>query len=241
MFEEQKGEATFIEHLEELRWVIIKMLIAFAVFFPVCFYFSDDILEKMLSNLITDEIVLRFFSPVEPFIVQIKLSAYVAFFVSSPYLIFKVWGFLVPAFEGKEKTIAKRFVIFSWLLFVVGTAFASLIVLPIVMSFSMSFQTGYLQPAIGIAQFVNLVLMLSLSFGIVFQLPIIVYVLVKIGVVSCSDLKKLRPVILAVILLLSAFLTPPDVFSQILLGVPAWLLFEVGLAAAAAADKKTDD
>ncbi len=225
----ERSEGTLIEHLEDLRWVIIRSLIAIAVLFPLGFYFSDQIMNWLISSFCPSGFKLRFFSPIEPLMVKFKLSFYVSILLGIPYLSKQIWGFIAPGLYLNERKLARNFGIFSWFLFVSGAVFALYIILPLIIQFSLGFQSIYLEAAIGIAQFVSLTGWLILGFGVMFQFPILVFIVVRSGLVSLERLKALRSVVFVLILFISALLTPPDFVSQLLMGVPTYLLFELGL------------
>ena len=225
-------EGTVIEHLEELRWMFIRSLLCILVLFPFGFYYSDKILGFLVTEFCPKGIKLRYFSPIEPLFIQIKLAVYLAIVVGFPYITNQVWKFVAPGLKLSEKRFASRFILASTALFILGGVFAIYVIFPLVMKFSLSFETAYLEAAIGIAQFLGLVGMLFLGFGLMFQFPVGVFLVVKSGFIGLEQLKNLRAVVFVVILILSALLTPPDFVSQLLMGVPTYILFELGLIAA---------
>lgn len=235
MLNGQNKEGTFVEHLDELRWVIIRMLVSICVVFPIIFYFSEDLLELTVKSFCPVGMTLKFFSPVEPLIVKLRLSFYASIFLAAPYLLRQIWSFVAPGLYTRERSVTGWLLFVSWLLLLLGGAFALFVILPLVMSYSVGFESTYLQAAIGIGQFVGLVTMLMLGFGVMFQFPAAVFVVVSTGLVSVEGLKSYRAIVFIAILVISAFLTPPDVFSQLLMGVPTYLLFELGLLAASIA------
>lgn len=223
---------SFVEHLDELRWVIIRMVICLAILFPVGFYLSDWLMANLIEHFCPAELKLSYFSPVEPLFVKLKIAMYMALIVGAPYILRQIWSFVAPGLHKSEKKPAAGLLFFSCLLFALGAAFALFAILPMVMTFSIGFQTPYLQPTIGIAQFTSLVGMLIFGFGIVFQLPALVFFLVKAGIMTIERLKGMRALVFVSIFVVSAILTPPDIFSQVLMGLPTYLLFEMSLIAA---------
>jgi sec-independent protein translocase protein TatC len=190
-------------------------------------------MEWLISSFCPAGFKLRFFSPIEPLMVKFKLSFYVSVLIGVPYLSKQVWGFIAPGLYANERSLARNFGVFSWFLFLSGAAFALYIILPLIIQFSLGFQSVYLEAAIGIAQFVSLTGWLILGFGVMFQFPILVFILVRSGLVSLERLKAQRAIVFVVILFVSALLTPPDFVSQLLMGIPTYLLFELGLILAA--------
>lgn len=232
MLQGENKEGSFVEHLEELRWALIRVVISVTVLFPVAYYFSDMLTDSLVRLFCPAGMKLRYFSPVEPLMVKLKMSLYVALFVAAPYILRQTWGFLAPGLYFTEKRFAGWLLLISWVLFVIGGAFSMFAILPVVMTFSLGFQTDYLEAAIGFEQFISLISMLVLSFGVMFQCPAAVFLMVRTGIVSLEKMRSLRSVIFVTILIISAILTPPDVFSQMMMAIPTYLLFELGLLAA---------
>lgn len=232
MLQGDTKEGTFVEHLEELRSVILRMLFSLVLIYPIVFYYSDFLLEQAIKYLCPKGLVLRYFSPIEPLLVKLKFSFYLTIFIAAPYLLKKSWGFLVPGLYSKERSYGGMLLFFSWLLFVLGCLFSLGVMLPMIMSFSVGFQTSYLAPAIGIAQFVGLSMMLMLGFGIMFQFPAVVFLLVFSGILSVNTIRSYRALVIIAIFFISALLTPTDIASQFVMAIPAWLLFEIGIIAA---------
>lgn len=232
MLQGQHKEGSIVEHLEDLRWAIIRALLSVLLVFPLAYYFSDQLTDLLVGRLCPAGLKLRYFSPVEPLLVKLKMSMYLGIFVAAPYILRQAWGFVSPGLYSTEKRLAGILLMISCLLFAAGAGFALVFILPVVMTFSVGFQTSYLEAAIGFEQFINLVGMLAISFGAMFQCPAVVFILIRTGVVSVERVASLRSVIIVVILVISAVLTPPDVFSQMMMAIPTWLLFELGLLAA---------
>jgi len=224
-----ENHKTFLEHLEALRYLIFRIIIAIFIILPVSFYFADDCIRFLVNYSCPPDFSLRYFSPMEPLFVKIKISLLTALFVALPYIAYTVWKFVVPALYPKEKLIVKRLAFSTWILSLCGVAFCFFLIIPAMMRFSLSMQSTEIQAAIGLSNYVVLVGMLMLGFGIMFQLPIVVFFLALSGMVKLATIKKLRPIVLIAILTLSALLTPPDIFSQIMMAIPTYLLFELSL------------
>ena len=224
-----ENNKNFLEHLEDLRLLVFRIIFALALFLPVTFYFTNDLISFLVKYSCPPNFTLKYFSPMEPLFVQIKVSLLAAFAAALPYIAYKIWRFIVPALYPHERLRVKQLAFFSWLLFVAGIVFCFTAIIPAMMRFSLSMQTSELTPAIGISNFTTLICMMMLGFGVMFQLPIIVLFLTLSGMIKLETLKKLRPIVLVVILVLSALLTPPDVISQLMMGLPTYLLFEMSL------------
>jgi len=232
---EQK-EGTFVEHLEELRWAIIRSLVSVVLIYPAAYYLSDSLIDWLVADFCPAGMKLRYFSPVEPLLVRLRVSLYLSLFICMPYLMRQAWAFIAPGLYAREKAAAGWLLLSSWLLALLGGAFSMFFIFPLVMQFSLGFQTSYLEAAIGIAQFTELYGMLMLGFAVMFQFPAGVFLLVRTGLVSLDRIKSLRAIIFTAIFIVSAILTPPDVVSQLMMGIPTYLLFEIGLLFAALAE-----
>lgn len=217
-------------HLAELRKTILSVIVCLIVLFPFGYLLAPYSVNWLIKWSFFDRpFSLNFFSPMEVFIVNLKIGFVIAFVIGFPYIIYKIWQFLLPALYDKEKKFIKTAVFCSSFLFVFGAVICVVFVLPLIIKFSMSFETEQIKPILGISNFLGLSGWLMLAFGLMFQFPIIIYFLVKFSIVSIETLKNKRPYIIIVMLLLAALVTPPDVVSQLLLFIPTYLLFELGL------------
>lgn len=218
---------TFLDHLEELRKRIIYSLVALGVAAIVGFFFSQrvlDLLTKPVPNLV-------FVAPSEAFVVQLKVALVTGLFLAAPVIFYQFWRFVRPALQKHEvKYIASAVVVCS-VLFVAGVAFAYLVVVPIAMKFLLSFETPRLHAMISINEFVGTVGAFLLACGIIFQIPVIMFFLTKLGVVTPRLLMKSQRIAIVLIFIVAAILSPPDVFSQILMAIPLFVLFELGVLA----------
>ncbi|MBQ3835288.1 MAG: twin-arginine translocase subunit TatC [Elusimicrobia bacterium] len=225
-------------HLSELRKTILAIIVSLIVLFPLGYFLApyciDLLIQRSFSN---NTLTLNFFSPMEVFLINLKIGFVIAFIIGFPFIIYKIWNFLLPALYEKEKKFLKTAVICSTFLFIFGAAMCVAFVLPLIIKFSMSFATENIKPILGISNFVGLSGWLMLAFGLMFQFPIAIYFLVKFDIVSVEALKSKRPYIVVILLFIAAVVTPPDVVSQLLLFVPTYLLFEVGLLFASVSSK----
>ena len=221
---------SLISHLEALRKCLLRIFAAVALLFPVCFYLSPHVIELLVRWCCPPETgPLHYFTPLEVFFVQLKLALILALAAAYPWNVLQVWNFLLPALYRKERKALGWWIFFSSALFFGGIAFCIGLILPMLMRFSGSFATPGLQPMLGLAGFLSLAGWLMLAFGIMFQSPTVVLILVRLGLISADSLRKKRPYVMVAILVVAALLTPPDVISQILLALPTWLLFELSL------------
>lgn len=226
----KKDNETLISHIEALRETLLQCIIALCVVFPCIFFFAPKILELFTNYLIADnKITFNYFSPTEVFLLQAKIALVVDLLICFPYIIRKIWDFLTPALYEHEKEFIKSIVFLSTTLFVLGMGFCFFVILPLIIKFGLSFSNDFMHAIFGISDIVSLSLWLMVAFGLMFQMPLGVHSLIKWNIISYEDISSKRPYVIVGLLILSAVLTPPDVISQIILFIPTYLLFELGL------------
>ncbi len=236
------SENTLISHLEALRSALLKIFAVTALLYPAAYLLTPCAIRELIRWCVPESMgKLHYFSPMEVFFVQLKLALILALVLAYPWNIMQVWKFLAPALYPKERKTFVGWIAFSSVLFLGGAAFCIALILPMLMRFSGGFATVELQPVLGLANFLSLAGWLTLSFGVMFQAPAAVLIAVKLGVISTASLRQKRPYVMTVILIIAAILTPPDVVSQLMLAVPTWLLFELGLFIAKRIEEKTDN
>ncbi len=219
----------FTEHLEELRHRLVIILISIGIGFAISYGFSEYILRFLQRPLATK---LIFISPTEAFLANLKAAFYAALFFSTPLVLFQVWKFVAPGLYEHERKYSFPFLITSTLLFVAGGAFAYVVLLPIVLRFLLAQAGDLWTPNITLSNYLSFCMRLILAAGLMFELPVLMYFLTKVGVVTPAFLVQNRKYAILAAFLVSAVLTPPDVFSQILLAVPLFLLFEASILVA---------
>ena len=226
-----KNKMPIVQHLVELRSALLKSIIAIALFFTVLFPFSEDIYSFIAapilavipgSNLIAIGVI-------SPFLTPLKMSLILAIYLALPYLLFKIWQFIAPALYKHEKKLVLPLVISSTVLFYAGLLFAFYIVFPVIFNFLSSVGPTSVEFAPDIQYYLNFILKVSFAFGVAFEVPVATILLIMFNVTTVSQLKKNRPYIIIGAFVIGMVLTPPDVISQILIAIPIWLLFEVGL------------
>lgn len=216
---------TLVEHLEELRSRIIKSVIFIIIASSVLYNFSSGII-----SIITRPIgKVVFITPAEAFITNIKIAFFGGIFLSSPFILYHVWRFVSAGMKTGEKKYALIFGPLSFVFFVAGAGFGYFIIVPIGLKFLLSFATDFMVPMISVSKYVSFVGTLTLSFGAVFQLPLVILLLTKIGLVTPGFLSSRRRYAIVLIFIISAMLTPPDVITQCLMAVPLMILYELGI------------
>jgi sec-independent protein translocase protein TatC len=229
---EKLAEGTLISHLLELRDRLIRALIVVVVVFIPCAYFANDIYnfvaEPILAQLPKGAKLIAT-SVVGPFMAPFKLSFFVALFIAIPYVLWQVWAFVAPGLYKHEKRFAIPLVLSSIVLFYSGVAFAYKFVFPVMFAFFINTAPAAVEAMPDISNYLDFVLMMSLAFGVAFEVPIAVVLLVITGIVSLEKLKASRGFVLIGIFVIAAFLTPPDAVSQSIMAVPMYLLYEGGM------------
>lgn len=227
-------EMTFLEHLEELRKRLLICIVVVAILFVICYIFSQEIFSIIVNPFVeaTGKKNLVFLSPVEGFITYLKVSFFSAVIIASPLIIYEFWAFVSPALYSHEKKVVLPALIASTIFFSGGVLFAYSVILPIAFRYLITgFSTEWLSPMISMERYLSFSFTLILAFGVVFDTPVILLLLNRLGIIYPSHLRKYRGAIIVSIFALSAILTPPDVISQILLSFPLILLFELAILA----------
>ena len=226
----QDNDESLIAHLEALRETLLKCLIVLGLVFPFMLFAAPKVLECLTDIIISDSnVTLNYFSPAEVFIIQIKTAAVLDLIVCFPYIAKKIWDFILPALYENERKFIKTTVLTSTALFVTGVLFCIFFILPLIIKFGMSFSSSNIKAVFGISNIINLSLWMSISFGLMFQLPLITYSLIKSDIIPYESISDKRSYVIVGILIMAGILTPPDVVSQILLALPTYMLFELGL------------
>lgn len=226
---EDKDES-LLTHLEALRSTLIRCFVALGIglipLFLVAPYFMDWLIKIMIGK---NNISLNYFSPMEVFILQIKIAVVLDFLCCFPYIARQIWQFIVPALYENERKFIKSIVFSSSALFIIGVLFCLFFILPLIINFGISFSTSEIKAMFGISNIIGLALMLSIIFGLMFQFPIITYSLIRFNITSYESVKNKRSYVFVGILIIAGILTPPDIVSQLMLTIPTYLLFEIGL------------
>jgi sec-independent protein translocase protein TatC len=223
----------FMEHLGELRTRIVRALFALLVGLGIALPFSQRIEDYLMRSITKLGYSLIFVSPTEAFWVQMKIALIAGMFIAAPGILWQVWAFVAPGLHHHEKRYAVPFVVIGSLLFIVGGAFSLLVVTPFAIQFLLSYARPGLQPMITLENHVNFLLKFTLAFGLVFELPLAITILARVGVVTPRMLAKNRKYAILGAFIAGAILTPtPDAFNQTLMAGPLIILYEVGIVCA---------
>ncbi len=231
---------TFISHLIELRDRLLRSILAVAVVFLCLFPWAGDIYALLAlpmlkalpqgGQMIATEVTT-------PFLVPMKVTMMAAIVIALPFILYQFWAFVAPGLYANEKRLVGPLIIASTFLFLCGMAFAYFLVFPVVFGFIIGIAPQGVAVMTDIGKYMDFVLTMFVAFGITFQVPVAVVLLVKIGVVSVAQLKQVRPYAIVGAFIIGAIFTPPDVVSQIMLAVPLWLLYELGIVVAGLVSK----
>jgi len=251
----EQVEMTFWDHLEELRWVFIRSLIGIFAVSIVAFlnknivfnkvflapkepwFVTNDLLCKLSKLLNSDALCLNQ-SGLQ--IINIKLSGQftthlftsfaVGLFITSPYIIYEFWRFIKPALHPNEKKHSRGAVTVSSLLFIFGVLFGYFLIVPLTINFLGGYQVSeQVENTISLGSYLRNIVSVSLSLGVVFEIPILVYFLTKTGIITPMFMRKSRKLIIVILLVISAIITPPDMISQIMVCIPLFILYELSI------------
>ena len=228
-------QETFISHLIDLRDRLLHVLIAIGVAFIPCFVFARDLYTLLAtpliaklpvgSQMIATDVTGAFFVPM-------KVAMMVAFLIALPYVLYQVWAFVAPGLYQNEKKLAIPLIVTSTLLFFIGMAFAYFAVFPMVFKFVVGYTPEGVAMMTDINHYLSFVLTLFLAFGVTFETPVAVIILVRMGIVTVEKLREIRPYVVVGAFVVGAIFTPPDIVSQFMLAIPIWILYEVGIVLA---------
>ena len=224
-----KEKIPLTHHLIELKNRLVQVTLVVAIFFGVCFYFIDFLLLWLEDPLPKQYADLTFITPTEPFFTAMKVSFMGSIFISMPWILYHVWGFIAPGLKVKEKKITALFVAFGTAFFLFGGLFCYFLVVPLGLKFLLNYGTNWWKMQVTIGFYFSFVVKMILAFAFAFQTPLIMVLLTKFGVVNTVKMKLYRKWAFLATFALSAVLTPPDIITQVLLAFPLYGLYEFGV------------
>lgn len=240
-----RTEQSFVSHLKELRSRIMKTLLCVLAVLLALMPFSNELYlwlaEPLLHHMSETGATMIATEVASPFLAPFKLSLFVAVFISIPYIFYQAWAFVAPGLYKNEQQLALPVLVSSTLLFYFGIAFAYYVVFPLMFGFFTAIAPEGVTVMTDISRYLDFVLKLFFAFGAAFEVPVVTYLAVRSGVTTRANLAAKRPYVIVASFVLGMLLTPPDIISQILLAVPVWLLFEIGLVLCGLYIKEEDD
>ena len=246
----EQNEGGFISHLTELRQRLINSLIFLAVFFVICYYFSEYIygfLVDPYAQAVKNDGVERrliFTALQETFLTYLKVSFFAAIFITSPIILIQIWKFIAPGLYENEKTAILPYLILTPILFLLGGMLVYYLIMPLAIKFFLSFESSGINTNLPIQleakvnEYLSLVMKLIFAFGLSFQLPILLSLLARVGFIDSKFLKKRRKYVVVIIFAAAALLTPPDPITQIGLAIPLLILYELSIYSVKIIEKK---
>mgnify|MGYP001170538587 CR=1 FL=1 len=247
---QNKNEGGFISHLTELRSRLINSFICLFLFFIVFYFFSENLynfLVKPYAEAVKSsglERRLIFTALQETFLTYLKVSFFAAFFLTSPFILIQIWKFIAPGLYDNEKSAILPYLVITPILFFLGGALVYYLIMPLAIKFFLSFESMGSNSSLPIQleakvnEYLSLIMRLIFAFGISFQLPILLNLLARVGVVNSEYLKKTRRYVIVIIFTLAAILTPPDPITQVGLAIPLLLLYELSIITVRFTEKK---
>lgn len=229
------------DHLEELRWRLIKCVVAVIVGFVGTYAFARQIFNFLVAPLVKvmpAEGQLIYTSLPEAFITYLKVSFFAGLILATPVILYQLWKFIMPGLYEHERRYVIPFVIVATFFFLVGVLFAYYVVFPFGFAFFLGFATEDISALPSLKEYLNLATRMLLAFGVTFELPVVMFFLGKIGIVNHKMLAKQRKYAILIVVILASILTPPDVISQILLAIPLLGLYEVSIWVVWGIDKR---
>ena len=253
MNDEKTNKTSFVGHLTELRSRLVKSIICLFFFFVICYFFAANIygfLVEPYAEAVKDDEVNRrliFTALHETFITYLKVAFFAAMFISSPIILTQIWKFIAPGLYKNEKRALLPYLIATPTLFLLGGMLVYYLVMPLMIKFFLSFETSaqinglpiQLEPKVN--EYLSLIMRLIFAFGISFQLPVLLSLLARVGFIDSEYLKKRRKYVIIIIFIVAAILTPPDPITQIGLGIPLLILFELSILSVKIIEKKKKD
>ena len=231
---------TFISHLVELRDRLLRAILAVLIVFLCLFPWAKDLYSLLAQPLLAvlpqgGQMIAT--DVVGVFLVPMKVALLVAFVIALPYVLFQIWAFVAPGLYTHEKRLVLPLIFTSTLLFIIGMAFAYFLVFPVVFKFMASVAPEGVAWMTDIEKYLSFALTMFVAFGVTFEVPVAVVLLVRMNIVSVAKLREIRPYVIVGAFVIGAVFTPPDVISQLMLAVPLWVLYELGILVASLMSK----
>lgn len=223
---------SFLDHLEELRWRLVKSILAVFVFAIVVFFFINPIIRFLIHPAISlsEPLKLQVLKVQSMFVIQIMVAVAAGLILAIPVLVYQMWQFIGPGLKQNEKKYAIPVILATFLNFLLGAAFAYYLVLPVALQFLLGINfPAEVVPNVALDQYISFAMMLMMGMGTVFELPVLALILTRFRLINYRMLRRVQRYAIVIIFIISAFLTPPDPFSQILMAMPILALYEISV------------
>jgi len=253
MNEENEKKSSFIEHLTELRSRLVRSIIFLFLFFVVCYFFAENIYSFLVApyaEAVKEDGLDRrmiFTALHETFITYLKVAFFAAMFISSPIILTQIWKFVAPGLYKNEKKALLPYLIATPTLFLLGGMLVYYLIMPLAIKFFLTFETSAqlnnlpIQLEAKVNEYLSLIMRLIFAFGISFQLPVLLSLLARVGFIDSKYLKERRKYVIVIIFAVAALLTPPDPITQIGLGIPLLILYELSILSVSLIEKKKNN
>ncbi len=241
MTDQTDEKMPFMLHLEELKTRLTRVLIAIGAGFVVCYLFKEKLfwaLTLPLAAVLPDNSSMIFTGLPEAFFTYLKVAFFASIFLVSPYILYQIWKFVSPGLYASEKKPVVPFVTFSTIFFLGGALFAYYIVFPFGFKFFVGFGNDFIRPMLSLKEYLSFSMKLLIAFGVIFELPIFMFFLARIGMINSRTLRKKRKYAILLVFVVAALFTPPDVVTQGLMALPLMLLYEISIWVVKAGEKK---
>jgi len=223
-------DMTILDHIEELRKRLLIIVVFFVLAVVVSFFIAQPLIKWIQHASVAQEITMNAFRVTDPFKVFMQMAFVLAFIVTSPVILYQLWAFISPGLLEKERKVTLSYIPVSVTLFLAGVLFSYFVLFPFVIRFMLGLSGNMeIQTTIGINEYFQFLFQITIPFGVLFQLPIVVLFLTRLGIVTPSLLKKIRKYAYFVLIVIAAFITPPDVISHMMVTVPLLLLYEISI------------
>jgi sec-independent protein translocase protein TatC len=253
MNDDKINQSNFVGHLTELRSRLVKSIIYFFIFFILCYLLSENIysfLVQPYADAVKDDVTERrliYTALHETFVTYLKVAFFSSIFITSPIILTQIWKFIAPGLYKNEKLALLPYLIITPILFILGGMLVYYLIMPLAIKFFLSFETSTINNSLPIQleakvnEYLSLIMRLIFAFGLSFQLPVLLSLLARVGFVDSAYLKKRRKYVVVIIFAVAAIITPPDPITQIGLGIPLLILYELSILAVKIIEKKNKD
>jgi sec-independent protein translocase protein TatC len=253
MNDDKINQSNFVGHLTELRSRLVKSIIYFFIFFILCYLLSENIysfLVQPYADAVKDDVTERrliYTALHETFVTYLKVAFFSSIFITSPIILTQIWKFIAPGLYKNEKLALLPYLIITPILFILGGMLVYYLIMPLAIKFFLSFETSTINNSLPIQleakvnEYLSLIMRLIFAFGLSFQLPVLLSLLARVGFVDSAYLRKRRKYVVVIIFAVAAIITPPDPITQIGLGIPLLILYELSILAVKIIEKKNKD